>query len=120
MPLFDPTRYTHNYSGQSRRRSASHPSHPIPGHINFSDQRILDQEAKTPKIFNVKRRALPGPVMNTEEVGLKWEEKKFVIRERKKEMKKIQLKEKRGGERELWCSNDWRNKDLDQLSNIRN
>ena len=52
---------------------------------------------------------MPGPVMNTEEVGLKWEEKKFIIRERKKEMKKIQLKEKRGGERQLWCSADWKN-----------
>ena len=114
MPLLDPTSYTHNFSGQSRRRSVS-----LPPIFKFSE---------TTKIFN----------MNTEEVadGEKLKGKKLsnelsdIIKERKKEMKEKELKEKgvllRGRERELWGSADWRERDKDlnqdfvKLSPIRN
>ena len=115
MNKFDPTRYTHNYSGRSIRRSSSHP---FP--VSFTDQAFLDQVAETTKIFDVKRRVLPGPVMKTEE-DRKWKGKKCstelntIIRERKKEMKEKELKENsvllRGGERQLSGSADWRERD---------
>ena len=91
MTKFDPARYTYNYSGRSIRRSTSHP---LP--VSFTDQAFLDQVAQTTKIFDVKKRVLPGPVMKTEE-DWKWKGKKCstelntIIRERKKEMKEKDL-----------------------------
>ena len=118
MTKFDPARYTHNYSGRSIRR---YTSHLLP--VSFTDQAFLDQVAETTKIFDVKKRVLPGPVMKTEE-DWKWKGKKCstelntIIRERKKEMKEKELKEKsvllRGGERQLWGSADWREKEFFQ------
>ena len=115
MTRFDPALYSRNL-----RRSTSRP---FP--VSFSDQRFLDQVAETTKIFDVKKRVLPGPVRNTEEEG-NWKKEKNtgelndMIRERKKEMREKEMKEKsvllRGGERQLWGSGDWRekNKDLNQ------
>ena len=129
MSLFDPSRYTHNLSGNIGRRSRSLP---IP--VSFSDQSFIDQVAETTRIFSIQKRVLPGPVMKTEDGAGTWEGKKgrselsCVIRERKKEMKKKELIERPallGGERKLWGSEDWRerNKDLNQaflkLSPIR-
>ena len=59
MTEFDPSQFSHNY-----RRSISNP---IP--VSFSDQEFLDQVAETTKIFDVKKRLLPGPIRNTEEDG---------------------------------------------------
>ena len=96
MTLFDPARYTHNYSGKPRRRSANHP---LPD--SFSDKHFRDQVAETAKIFDVKKRVLPGPVMKTDDGGEKREERKYrkelstIILERKKEIQKKELKELR-------------------------
>ena len=108
MTKFNPASYTYNYSERPIRRSTSNP---LP--VSLTDQAFLDQVAETTKIFDVKRRVLPGPVMKTEE-DWKWKGKKCstelntIIRERKKEMKEKELKEKnvllRGGERQLWGS----------------
>ena len=107
MTRFDPALYSRNL----RRSTSNH----IP--VSFSDQRFLDQVAETTKIFDVKKRVLPGPVRNTEEEG-NWKQKKNtrelndMLRERKKVMSVLL----RGGERQLWGSGDWRekNKDLNQ------
>ena len=107
------SQFSHNY-----RRSISNP---IP--VAFSDQEFLDQVAETTKIFDVKKRLLPGPVRNTEEDG-NWKQRrninvmnntmiggKQMMKDR--EEKSVLL---RGGERRLWESSDWRekNKDLNQ------
>jgi hypothetical protein len=129
MIKFDPARYSHNYAERSIRRSTS-----LPLPVSFTDQAFLDQVAETTKIFYVKKRVLPGPVMKTEE-DWKWKGKKCstelntIIRERKKELKEKEVKDKnvlqRGGERQLWGSADWREgeKDLNhsfsKLSPIR-
>ena len=139
MPLFDPACYTHNLSGQSKRRFVS-----LPPIFKFSDPRFLEQVSETTqtnKIFNIKKIVLPEPVMNMEEAedGEKWREKKLnnelsplsdIIKEREKEIKEKDLKEKgvllRGGERELWGGAGWRERDKDleqnfmKLSPIRN
>ena len=94
MNLFDPSRFTHNYSGQSSpRRSASNP---FP--LSLTSQSLLDHIAETSKIFDPKKRVLPGLVMNTEEDGVKWKGKKYsselstIIEDRKKEfMEKDEL-----------------------------
>ena len=130
MTLSDPARYTHNYSGKPRRRSTSHP---LPD--SFSDKQFLDQVAETAKIFDVKKRVLPGPIMKTDDGGENREERKYrkemsaIILDRKKEIQKKELKVKsllpRRCERQLWDSAEWRerNKDLNQsfskLSPIR-
>ena len=94
MTLFDPARYTHNYSGKPRRRSTSHPPPD-----SFSDKHFSDQVAETTKIFHVKKRVLPGPVMKTDDGGEKREERKYrkelstIVFERKKEIQKKELKE---------------------------
>ena len=83
----------------------------------------------------MKKIVLFGPVMKTDDGGEKREERKYrkelstIILERKKEIQKKELKEKRmllrGGEQQLWDSDEWRerNKDLNQsflkLSPIR-
>ena len=123
MTKFDPSCYSNNYAGRSTynysersiRRSTSNP---LP--VSFTDQAFLDQVAETTKIFDVKKRVLPGPVMKTEE-DWKWKGKKCstelntIIRERKKEMKEKELKEKsvllRGGESQLWGSADRRERE---------
>ena len=61
MTELDPALFSRNY-----RRSISNP---IP--VAFSDQVFLDQVAETTKIFDVKKRLLPGPIRNTEEDGQK-------------------------------------------------
>merc|ERR1719347_50903 len=115
MTELDPALFSRNY-----RRSISNP---IP--VAFSDQVFLDQVAETTKIFDVKKRLLPGPIRNTEEDG-NWKQRRSIsemnntMRDGKKEMKVKEMKEKsvllRGGERKLWESTDWRekNKDLNQ------
>ena len=112
MTEFDPSQFSHNY-----RRSISNP---IP--VAFSDQEFLDQVAETTKIFDVKKRLLPGPVRNTEEDG-NWKQRRNInvmnnMIEGKQVMKDREEKSVllRGGERRLWESSDWRekNKDLNQ------
>ena len=65
MTRFDPALYSRNL----RRSTTNH----IP--VSFSDQRFLDQVAESTKIFDVKKRVLPGPVRNTEEEG-SWKKEK--------------------------------------------
>jgi hypothetical protein len=91
MPQFDPSHFTHNYSGNIKRNQMSHP---LP--VYLSRQTPNHQETKKiqSKILNVKKAVLPGPVMKTEEERMmKWKVKKYsnelstIIEERKKELK---------------------------------
>ena len=99
MTKFDPARYTHNYSGQPKRKSATKPHT-----ISFSGQTLFHQAAET---SYMKKRVLPGLVMNTEEDRVNWKRKKYsselstIIKEKQKEMKEEELREKELRDKEL-------------------
>ena len=77
MTKFDPTRYTHNYSGQSATKPLT---------ISFSGQTLFHQAAET---SYMEKRVLPGLGMNTEEDRVNWysSDLSTIIKEKLKERK---------------------------------